>query len=180
MPVYLAAQDEVGTLPYFLSLHNLDVKIGGGEIETLRRWYRQGKLSKSRGMRRKHFPATPTPRQVKKLVRHGLLENARFAVAVLVRGSKDDEHRLVRTDVAFPSMFQIHRQGIHSSPIAWATANLAAMFVKHLPRDDAGVFAPEALPAEIRQAILADVRARGIRITTRVSRVKKDEEDEEY
>jgi hypothetical protein len=180
VPVYLAAQDEVGTLPYFLSLRDLDVKIGGGEIETLRRWYRQGKLSKSRGMRRKHFPATPTPRQVKKLVRRGVLENARFAMAVLVRGSKDEELRLLRTDVAFPSMFQIHRHGILSSPIAWATANLAAMFAKHFPRDAAGVFAPEALPAEIRQAILADVRARGIRIATRISRLKKNEEDEEY
>lgn len=180
VPVYLAAQDEVGSLPYFLHLRNLDVKIGGGEIETLRRWYRQGKLSKSRGMRRKHFPATPTPKQLKKLVRHGLLENARFAAAVLVSGSKDEERRLLRTDVAFPSLFQIHRQGLHTSPIAWATANLAALFAKHFPREDSGIFAPEALPAETRQAILADARARGILITTKVSRLKKEEDEEEY
>ena len=47
--VVLAAQDEVGTIPYFLKLKEMDVKIGGNEIDRLRRWYRQGKLSKSRG-----------------------------------------------------------------------------------------------------------------------------------
>ena len=48
--VVLAAQDEVGTVPHFLKLKEMDVKIGGNEIDRLRRWYRQGKLSKSRGM----------------------------------------------------------------------------------------------------------------------------------
>jgi hypothetical protein len=180
VPVYLAAQDEVGTLPHFIPMRTLDVKIGGGEIETLRRWYRQGKLSRSRGLVRKRFPATPTPRQVKKLVRRGVLENARFAAAVLVRGTKDDQPRLVRSDVFFPSLFQIHRQGILTSPISWATANLTALFAKHFPREEAGVFAPEMLPAEIRQAILSDVRGKGIRITTKVSLLKKAEDEEEY
>lgn len=60
-PVYLAAQDEAGTLPHIIRLREMDVKIGGNEIERLRRWYRQGKLSRSRGMAAKRFPVTPTP-----------------------------------------------------------------------------------------------------------------------
>jgi len=180
VPVYLAAQDEVGTLPHLVPMRNLDVKIGGGEIETLRRWYRRGKLSKSRGMKRKHFPETHTPRMVKKLFRRGALENARFAVAVLVRGTKGEEHRLLRWDVAFPSLFQIHHQGISTSPIAWASAQIAALFIRHFPSDDAGVFAPESLAAENRQAILADAKTRGIRIRMKVSRLKREEEEEEY
>ena len=59
--VYLAAQDEVATLPYYVALHELDAKIGGNDIERLRRWYRQGKLSKSRGIVSKRFPKTSTP-----------------------------------------------------------------------------------------------------------------------
>ncbi len=179
VPVFLAAQDEVATLPHYIKMRELDVKIGGSEIEQLRRWYRQGKLSRSRGMARKRFPATPTPRMVKKLVRRGVLENARFAAAVLVRGRKDDEPRLLRWDVAFPSLFQIHRQGLATSPIAWATAQMAALFIKHFPRETAGVFAPEALPAEVRQAILSDARARGIRITLKTVQLKKSEDEEE-
>jgi hypothetical protein len=180
VPVYLAAQDEVGTLPHLIPMREMDVKIGGGEFEVLRRWYRQGKLSRSRGLMRKRFPATPTPWQMERLVRRGVLANARFAATVLVRGVKSEQRRLLRSDVAFPSLYQIHRQGLPTSPIAWATVQLAALFAKHFPRDEAGVFAPEALPSEIRQAILADARLRGIRITTNMTPLKQIEDEEEY
>ncbi len=75
--VVLAAQDEVGTVPYFLKLKNMDVKIGGNEIDRLRRWYRQGKLTKSRGLIASRFPKTPNPRQVARMIRRGRLQNAR-------------------------------------------------------------------------------------------------------
>ena len=35
-----AMQDEVATLPHFIPMRNLDVKIGGNEIDRLRRWHR--------------------------------------------------------------------------------------------------------------------------------------------
>ncbi len=38
--VVLAAQDEVATLPHFIPMRELDVKIGGNEIDRLRRWHR--------------------------------------------------------------------------------------------------------------------------------------------
>lgn len=177
--VVLAAQDEVGTLPHFLKLRDLDVKIGGNEIERLRRWYRQGKLSRSRGLVSKRFPKTPTPRMVARLIRRGVLQNARLAAAVLVRGVKNEEPRMVRWDCAFPTLYQIRQRGLYSTPIAYATAHLAALFIKHFPRELAGVYPPEALPAETRQAILADARSRGINITMKITRLKKTEEEEE-
>src|SRR5271165_7479129 len=72
--VVLAAQDEVGTIPYFLKLKEMDVKIGGNEIDRLRRWYKQGKLSKSRGLIASRFPTTLTPRQTASLIRRGRLQ----------------------------------------------------------------------------------------------------------
>src|SRR5437762_6440049 len=84
--VVLAAQDEVATLPRFIPMRDLDAKIGGNEIDRLRRWHKQGKLSKSRGMARRRFPETFSPRAIAKLIRQGVLQNARFAAAVLVRG----------------------------------------------------------------------------------------------
>ncbi len=54
--VVLAAQDEVATLPYFIPMNDLDVKIGGNEFDRLRRWHKAGKLSRSRGMTRRNFP----------------------------------------------------------------------------------------------------------------------------
>jgi hypothetical protein len=53
---------------------------------------------------------------------------------------------------------------VHASPIAWATSHLAALFVKHFPRNAPGIHPPEALPPATRQAILAGARAYGIRV----------------
>ena len=179
-PVFLAAQDEVCMLPYVIPMRDADAKIGGNDIERLRRWYRQGRLHRSRGIVRKRFPETLTPRRVAKLIRKGTLENARFAAAVLVRGSKGEQPLLVRWDASFPTLYQIRQRGLVSTPIAYATAHVAAIFVKHFPRDSAGVIGPAALSSEARRAVLADVRSRDFRVSLKITRLKKQDEEEEF
>src|SRR5271163_969437 len=182
--VVLAAQDEVATLPYSISMKNMDVKIGGNEFDRLRRWYKQGKLSKSRGIPKQKFPQTSSPRTIAKLIRQGILQNARFAAAVLVqgvkRGAKEDQTLLIRNDCTFPTLYQIRQQGRFTTPVAYATAHVAALFLKHFPRELAGVFAPEMLPVEIRRAILAGIRAHSVKIAQKITIIKNtSEEDEE-
>lgn len=177
VPVYLAAQDEVCMLPYALPVRDVDAKIGGNDFEKLRRWYRQGRLSRSRGLPRKHFPETLTPRAVAKMIRHGVLENARFAAAVLVRGVKGNEQLLVRWDASFPTLYQIRQRGLITTPIPYATAHLAAIFVKHFPRDMAGVIGPGGLPAAARRAVLADVRSREFHVSLKIKRLKVLEDE---
>jgi hypothetical protein len=179
VPVFLAAQDEVVTLPRSFGVRDMDEKIGGNEIDRLRRWYRQGKLSKSRGPVAARFPKTPTPRRVARLIRAGYLQNARFAAAVVARGVKNEQPMVLRWDAAFPSLYQIRLRGLYSTPVAWATAQVAALFVKHFPRDFAGAHPPELLPAEIRQAILSDARSRDIHISLKSRTLRKPEDDEE-
>jgi saccharopine dehydrogenase (NAD+, L-lysine forming) len=178
--VVLAAQDEVGTIPYFLKLKEMDVKIGGNEIDRLRRWYRQGKLSKSRGLVASRFPKTPTPRQVARMIRQGKLQNARFAAAVIVRGTKQDRPMEIRYDAIFPSLYQIRQRGLALSPVSYATAQMASLFIKHFPRESAGVFPPGAIPLENRQAIFKDLKSRGIRVTTKITKKKTSDDDEEF
>ena len=177
--VVLAAQDEVATLPHFIPMRELEVKIGGNEIERLRRWHRQGKLSRSRGMARHRFPQTPTPRLVAKLIRKGVLQNARFAAAVLVRGEKKEKPLLLRTDCAFPTLYQIRQRGLFTTPVAYIAAHMASLFVKYFPRELAGVFAPETLPLETRRAILSGIRNNSIRITHKTALVRHTGKDEE-
>jgi saccharopine dehydrogenase (NAD+, L-lysine forming) len=181
--VVLAAQDEVATLPHFISMRELDVKIGGNEIDRLRRWHRQGKLQRSRGMAQYRFPQTPSPRKVAKLIRQGILQNARFAAAVLVRGvkrgAKEDQYLLIRSDCMFPTLYQIRRQGRFTTPVAYATAHVTALFIKLFPRDLAGVFAPEMLPLETRRAVLAGIRRHGVRITHKTTILKRSQDDDE-
>ena len=176
--VVLAAQDEVCTLPRVIPMRALDVKIGGNDFDRLRRWYRLGKLRKSRGLSVKHFPKTPTPRQVAKLMRHGRLWHARFALAVVAHGIKGERRAVVRWDAGFPTLHQIRQRGRFTSPIAWATAHLAALFIKNFPRELPGAYPPEALPRETHQAILAGARTYGIRLTKRIKLLKPvDHED---
>ena len=183
--VVLAAQDEVATLPYFIPMKNMDVKIGGNEFDRLRRWYKQGKLSKSRGIVRHRFPETSSPRKIAKLIRQGVLQNARFAAAALVsgvkRGRKEDQHLLIRTDCLFPTLYQIRQQGRYTTPVAYATAHVAALFIKFFPHDLAGVCPPEMLPLETRRAIISGIRAHGVKITHKTTILKHDaENDEEF
>ncbi len=178
--VVLAAQDEVGTLPHFIPMREMDVKIGGSDMDRLRAWYRRGKLRRARRPVAKRFPATPTQRQVARLIRRGILLNARFAAAVIVRGRKRERPMLIRWDVGFPTLYQIRIRLMRTTPIAYATARMASLFIKYFPRDLAGVFPPEALPKEIRRAILADAKARDFRITMKVARLKPAEEDEDF
>lgn len=181
--VVLAAQDEVATLPHFISMRDLDVKIGGNEIDRLRRWHKQGKLSKSRGMARNRFPQTFSPKRIAKLIRQGILQNARFAAAVLVQGVKHgkttDGHLLIRSDCMFPTLYQIRQQGRFTTPVAYATAHVAALFIKFFPRELAGVFAPEMLADETRRAILSGIRNDSIRITHKITALKNSEEEDE-
>src|SRR6267143_1145131 len=86
--VVLAAQDEVATLPHYIPMKDLDVKIGGNEFDRLRRWHKLGILSKSRGIPRQRFPETSSPRKIAALIRQGVLQNARFAASVIVIGLK--------------------------------------------------------------------------------------------
>jgi hypothetical protein len=181
--VVLAAQDEVATLPYVIPMRNMDVKIGGNEFDRLRRWYKQGKLSKSRGIVRQRFPQTSSPRAIATLIRQGVLQNARFSAAALVRGvkrgAKEDQHLLIRTDAMFPTLYQIRQQGRFTTPVAYATAHVAALFIKYFRREDAGVFAPEMLPLETRRAIIGGIRAHSVKITHKTTVIKHNGEDEE-
>jgi hypothetical protein len=179
----LAAQDEVASLPYNIPMSNMDVKIGGNEFDRLRRWYKQGKLSKSRGIVRHRFPHTSSPRAIASLIRQGVLQNARFSAAAMVcgvkRGPKEDEHLLIRTDAIFPTLYQIRRQGRYTTPVAYATAHVAALFIKYFPREQAGVFAPEMLPVEMRRAIVSGIRSHSVKITHKTTPIKHEGEVQE-
>jgi saccharopine dehydrogenase (NAD+, L-lysine forming) len=182
--VVLAAQDEVATLPHFVPMQNMDVKIGGNEFDRLRRWYKQGKLSKSRGIVRHRFPQTLSPRKIASLIRQGILQNARFAAVALVTGlkrrGKEEQRLLIRTDCIFPTLYQIRQQGLYTTPVAYATAHVAALFVKFFPRDLAGVFPPEALPVETRRAIISGIRKHSVRINHKTSVLRNAEDEDEF
>jgi hypothetical protein len=94
-------------------------------------------------------------------------------------GPKEDEYLLIRSDAMFPTLYQIRQQGLFTTAVAYATAHVAAQFVKFFPRDCSGVFAPEQLPAHVRRAILSDVRKHSIKLTHKITQLKPPDDDEE-
>jgi hypothetical protein len=54
---------------------------------------------------------------------------------------------------------------------------VASLFIKSFPRDIEGVFPPEALPVEVRRAILAGVKKHGIKIAHKVTQLKPAEDE---
>ncbi|HOC57358.1 MAG TPA: saccharopine dehydrogenase NADP-binding domain-containing protein [Verrucomicrobiota bacterium] len=173
--VVLAAQDEAATLPRFIEMKHLDVKIGGSEMERLRRWYRQGKLRTSGERVNERFPDTATPAEVAELMRRGKLQNARFAVCVVVSGRRGGRRVERRRSCVFPSLARLRRAGVAGTPIAFATAQCAAVFVDHFPRHLAGVYPPEALSARVRAKILRGMNRRGFRFQRGTARLAAEE-----
>ena len=90
-------------------------------------------------------------------------------------GTNDENKLLLRWDAGFQTLHQIRTRGLFVSPIAYATAHVASLFIKHFPKKLSGVFPPEALPAKIQRAILADVSSRNIRLSMKVKRIQSEE-----
>ncbi len=174
--VVLAAQDEVSTLPRYVPVREVDVQIGGNEMEHLRRLYRRGRLRPARRPPRDRFPSTPTPRQVARLIRAGALSNARFAAAVVICGERKGQRLEHRWTCMVPSLYQLRRRGLLATPIAYATAQVAAAILKRFPRDLWGEHPPEALPPDLRRKALADLKKRGFEIAFRTRTLKSPEE----
>ena len=159
--VVLVAQDEVATLPRYIPMTDLDVKAGGNDIERLRRWKRQGKLWPGDAMSAARFPATNSQDEVEQLMRRRVLRNAQFAVAVSVLGRKGPHWREQRRACIFPCLRQLRGKRLLAAPIPYGAAACAAAFIACWPRRLAGVLPPEALGAQIRRRVVADLRRQG-------------------
>jgi len=86
---------------------------------------------------------------------------------------------LIRTECLFPTLYQIRQQGLYTTPVAYSTAHIAALFIKFFPRDLPGVFPPEALPVETRRAIITGIRTHSIRIKHKTTVLKQDGDDDD-
>ena len=79
----------------------------------------------------------------------------------------------------FPTLYQIRQQGRFTTPVAYSTAHMAALFIKFFPREMPGVFAPEMLPVEVRRAIIAGIRTHSVKITHKTTVLRRASDDDE-
>ena len=180
--VVLAAQDEVGTLPHSIPLKQMDVKIGGNEIDRLRRWHRQGQaasLARAGGGAISAHPDAPPggpphpPRAAAKCAFCGRGDRARHV--------RKEQPLEIRWDVTFPTLYQIRMRGLGVTPVTYATAQMAALFVRHFPREPArrlcaGIPAGRSPPGRAPNG----ARARGFRITMKIRPGKPPLDEDEW
>lgn len=80
----------------------------------------------------------------------------------------------IRNCCVFPSLRQLRRRGLMTTPIAFAAAQAAACFVRHFPDDLMGVYPPEALPATVRTRILRSMQKEACRFETQTTSLELD------
>jgi len=120
---------------------------------------------------------------IAKLIRQGILQNARFAAAVLVRGKKhgkkEDVYLLIRSDCLFPTLYQIRREGTIHDAGGLRHGSCGGTLRQVFPAGARGRVRARDAPAETRRAILAGIRNNSIRITHKTIVLKHHGEDDE-
>ena len=181
--VVLAAQDEVGTIPYFIPMRDMDVKIGGNEFDRLRRWYKQGKFRSRAASFASDFRKLLAARD-REIDSSGSLAKRAFRSRGPGSRRETRQRQQRRRAIAgsnrlpLPDALSDSPAGPYTTPVAYATAHVAALFIKNFPRDLKGVFAPETLPADTRRAIIAGIRNNKVKITQKITKLKSDDPDD--
>jgi len=156
---YYFAQDEVGSIPFYIKTRKTDVKIYDNNIKVF-------KLLSSLGVT-SNKPIKVGEAEVKPVdVLARLLPDpepgeemnfpeAVFAMAVEAIGMKRGKKKSVKFSVVFPNQKTIQRLNLDANFISYPTALSAALFALAIPKiNKTGVFPPEAIPKEIRHSIL--------------------------
>jgi saccharopine dehydrogenase-like NADP-dependent oxidoreductase len=178
MYCYLISNDEVYTIPHFISTRYLDVKNAGSDIETLRTLYRLGIFEdKPVHFRRmkilpKDFiysilPDVPTSKEMVGIVKKGVLENGFFGVFVETLGKVVGKKVLVKSYTVFPSQKMINDILPGATYITYPTGVCAIAFLKAIyKRKMQGVLPPEAFNKKIREKIVEELEKRKIIISS--------------
>ena len=144
------AQDEVGTLPLYLKVKNVDIKSYDDQAELIK----------------KHIIASENS--------EGSNENdidirtvgeAQFGFALEAIGKQNGREKMVKHFVAFPKQKEINALGVNANFVTYPTALMMKAFVLAINKIKSfGVFPPEALDAESTQVVLEDIKKSGIKI----------------
>jgi saccharopine dehydrogenase-like NADP-dependent oxidoreductase len=165
--VSLICQEEIGTIPFFIKLKNIDIKDFDDQADIHKFLYELGLTSRKKI---KFGDIEISPFEfVSKVLPNISFNNedpkfneAQFAFAVEARGKIKGKKKAVRYFVAFPKQKTINGLGLNANFISYPTALSAKIFAMAMPKVKAkGIIPPEALEKEIRKYILSELRQAG-------------------
>lgn len=174
--------DEVATIPHYIKVRRVDFKSSGTDIELAKVLYRLGLFNKKsisfdgrQVIPVKFFsklaPKVPTPEEMRRMIKSGVVENAIFIAVVEVEGKQGGRKITIKTSAIFPDLKEISKKFFGATYISYPTGTAAYAFAKIIPKIKSyGVFPPEALPAHLRKEVLLELESRGIIINESYSR----------
>lgn len=172
--------DEVKTIPKYIKTKNVDYKIAGLDIEFAQALYElglfdtdllhvDGKRISPVKLFSKLAPAIPDPKEMIRLLKNGIVENAVFASVVEAAGVKDGQKVRVTLYAVYPDIHAIQKKLPGATYISYPTGIAAASFAKViLTMPGKGVMPPEALNSQSRDAILEEVKKQGVTMSEKV------------
>ncbi len=173
--VSLASQEEVGTIPLFIKVKNVDIKIFDSQANIAKFLMRLGLVSKKeiRFGKCKISPVKFTSAlarfKQKDFSKMKVPGNAQFIFSVEADGRKNGKRKTEGFYAIFPQQKQINKLGLHANFISYPTALSTKVFALKIPDmikiKQYGVFPPEALEKKIRHKIINELR-RHIKIKT--------------
>lgn len=160
--VCLIAQEEIGTIPHYITTENIDIKSYDNQTEGAKVLLRAGLLGEE-PVRIGTQKITPTE-FISQLVEQRrtntpISPNARFALVVEADGVRDHRAVTVRISAVFPNEGAIEKLGLGANFVSYPTALVAALTLTHYPRITRyGVYPPEALEHNVHKAILNELK----------------------
>jgi saccharopine dehydrogenase-like NADP-dependent oxidoreductase len=162
--VHLLCQDEIGTIPFFIKLKNIDIKDYNNQIDVHTFLYKLGLISQKK-ISIGNTEISPFEFMCKVLpditldFSHKKYDDAQFAFVVQANGKIGNANKTIRYFVKFPRQKEINKLGLNANFISYPTALSAKLFVMTVPGlKKQGIFPPEALDNETRKLILDELR----------------------
>ncbi len=161
--VSLICQEEIGTIPFFIKLKNIDIKDYDDQVDIHKFLYELGLISREKI---KFGDIEISPFEfVNKVLPNISFSNedpkfkeAQFAFAVEASGKIKGKKRIIRYFVSFPRQKEINKLGLNANFISYPTALSAKIFAMVIPKiKTKGIIPPEALDKEIRKFILSEL-----------------------
>jgi saccharopine dehydrogenase (NAD+, L-lysine-forming) len=171
----LICQDEIGTIPLYIKLKNLDIKDYDNQLDFHRFLYKLGLISRKK-IKFENIEISPFEFVCKVLPaitldhKNKKFDNAQFGFVIQAEGTKGKKKKVVRYSVMFPKQKDIHDLRVNANFISYPTALSAKIFIMAMPKiKEYGVLPPEALSKEVREFIMDELKKiSGITVTKEI------------
>ena len=172
--VSLICQDEIGTIPFYMKLKNIDIKDYDNQVDIHQFLYKLGIISKEK-IKFGKMKISPFEFAAKILpnVSFGIDDpkyaEAQFAFAIEARGKAKRKKKRMRYFVSFPKQKELNKLRLGANFISYPAALCAKLFAMAMPRiKTVGIIPPEALDKDVRKFIVSEL------VKTKYVKIKKE------